>query len=173
MSGKVFALEEKEYNNRLIMSYYITDYNDSISVKCFESTRLTRETLKDIKVGCWIKVKGNVTYDNYEKEDVLTANSIEKIEVDEKILDTAEIKRVELHTHTKMSNMDGVVDASDYIKQAIEWGHKAIAITDHGVVQAYPDANNASKGKEIKVIYGLEAYVIEEHSKHIMKLLML
>ena len=168
VSGKVFALEEKEYNNRLIMSYYITDYNDSISIKCFESSRLTRETLKDIKVGCWVKVKGNVTYDNYEKEDVLTANTIEKIEIDEKIIDTAEIKRVELHTHTKMSNMDGVVDASDYIKQACEWGHKAIAITDHGVVQAYPDANNASKGKDIKVIYGIEAYVIEEHSLHIM-----
>ncbi len=168
ISGKVFAIEEKEYNNRLIMSYYITDYNDSISVKCFESAKLTREILKDIKTGSWLKIKGNVTYDNYEKEDVLTANYIEEIDVNEKILDTAETKRVELHTHTKMSNMDGVVDASDYIKQAIEWGHKAIAITDHGVVQAYPDANNASKGKDIKVIYGLEAYVIEEHSKHIL-----
>ena len=168
VSGKVFALEEKEYNNKLIMIYCITDYNDSISVKCFENARLTREILKDIKVGTWIKVRGNVNYDNYEKEDILTANTIEKIEVDEKIIDTAEVKRVELHTHTKMSNMDGVVDASDYIKQALDWGHKAIAITDHGVVQAYPDANNASKGKDIKVIYGLEAYVIEEHSVHIM-----
>lgn len=168
VSGKVFALDEKEYNNRLIMSYYITDYDDSISVKCFESTRLNREVLKSIKVGHWIKVRGNISYDNYEKEDVLTANSIEIIEVNEKIEDTAEIKRVELHTHTKMSNMDGVVDAKEYINQAIEWGHKAIAITDHGVVQAYPDANNASRGKDIKVIYGLEAYVIEEHSKHII-----
>ena len=168
VSGKVFALEEKEYNNRLIMSYYITDYNDSISVKCFESARLTRETLKDIKVGTWVRIRGSINYDNYEKEDVLTANSIEKIEVNEKILDTAEVKRVELHAHTKMSNMDGVVDASDYIKQALEWGHKAIAITDHGVVQAYPDANNASRGKDIKVLYGLEAYVIEEYSKHIL-----
>ena len=113
VSGKVFAIEEKEYNNRLIMSYYITDYDDSISVKCFESAKLTRDILKDIKAGCWVKVRGNVTYDNYEKEDVLTANNIEKIEVDEKIEDTAEIKRVELHTHTKMSNMDGVVEASD------------------------------------------------------------
>lgn len=168
VTGKIFALEDKEYNNRLIMSYYITDYNDSISVKCFENNRLTKELLRGFKVGDWIRIKGNVTYDNYEKEDVLTASTIEKVEVDEKIYDTAEVKRIELHTHTKMSNMDGVVDASEYIKQAIEWGHKAIAITDHGVVQAYPDANNASKGKDIKVIYGMEAYVIEEHFRHIM-----
>ncbi len=168
VSGKIFAIEEKEYNNKLIMSYYITDYNDSISVKGFESSRLNRELLKSFKKGDWVKIKGSVSYDNYEKEDVLTASTMEKIEVDEKIYDNAEVKRVELHTHTKMSNMDGVVDASDYIKQAIEWGHSAIAITDHGVVQAYPDANNASKGKDIKVIYGLEAYVIEEHNKHIM-----
>ena len=168
VNGKIFAMEDKTYNNRLIMSYYITDYKDSISVKCFEGTRLSKELLKSFKNGDWVKVKGNVTYDNYEKEDVLTASTIEKIEVDEKIYDTAEVKRVELHTHTKMSNMDGVVDASAYIKQAIDWGHKAIAITDHGVTQAYPDANNASKGKDIKVIYGVEAYVIEEHNKHII-----
>ncbi len=168
INAKVFAIEEKEYNNKLIMSFYVTDYKDSISVKGFESSRLTRETLKGIKKGDWIKIKGNVTYDNYEKEDVLTANSLEKIEVDETIQDTAEIKRVELHTHTKMSNMDGVVEAHDYINQALSWGHKAIAITDHGVVQAYPDANNTARGKDIKVIYGVEAYVIEEHNKHIM-----
>lgn len=168
ISAKIFAIEEKEYNNKLIMSYYVTDYNDSIGVKCFENSRLTREILKSFKTGDWVKIRGNVTYDNYEKEDVLTANSIEKFEFDEKINDTADVKRVELHTHTKMSNMDGVVDASAFIKQALEWGHKAIAITDHGVTQAYPDASNASKGKDIKVIYGLEAYVIEEHNKHII-----
>ena len=168
INAKIFAIEEKEYNNRLIMSYYVTDYKDSISVKCFEGSRLNRETLKSFKKGDWVKIRGNITYDNYEKEDVLTANTLEKIEVEEKRFDNAEIKRVELHTHTKMSNMDGVVDASEYIKQAIDWGHKAIAITDHGVVQAYPDANNASRGKDIKVIYGVEAYVIEEHNRHIM-----
>ena len=168
VTAKIFAIEEKEYNNRLIMSLYVTDYTDSISVKCFEGSKLTRELLKSFKKGDWIKIRGNMNYDNYEKEDVLTAGTIEKVEIDEKIYDTAEVKRVELHTHTKMSNMDGVVDASEYIKQAIEWGHSAIAITDHGVTQAYPDANNASRGKDIKVIYGLEAYVIEEHNKHIM-----
>lgn len=168
INAKIFAIEEKEYNNKLIMSYYVTDYNDSISIKCFENSKLNRELLKSFKTGDWVKIRGNVTYDNYEKEDVLTALSIEKIEVNETIIDTAEIKRVELHTHTKMSNMDGVVDASDYINQALQWGHKAIAITDHGVVQAYPNANNASKGKDIKVIYGLEAYVIEEHNRHIL-----
>ena len=165
--GKIFFIEASE-RKKLIMTYYITDYEDSICVKCFESQRLNRELLTSLKEGSWVEVSGRVGYDTFSKDEVFTANSIKEIDpLEEPVIDDAIEKRVELHTHTKMSNMDGVSDASEYIKTAAKWGHKAIAITDHGVVQAYPDAVKGAKGKDIKVIYGIEFYMVDEYDNHI------
>ena len=165
--GKIFLVEAVE-RKKLIVSYYITNYKDSICVKCFESQRLNKELLMSLKEGMWVEVSGRVGFDTFAKDEVFTANVIKEIEsLDTKREDEEEEKRVELHVHTKMSNMDAVSDASDYIKKAVSWGHKAIAITDHGVVQAYPDAVKGSKGKDIKVIYGIEFYMVEEYDTHI------
>lgn len=165
--GKIFFIESTE-RKRLIITYYITDYEDSICVKCFENQKLTKELLTSFKEGTWIEVSGKVSYDTFAKDEVFTATSIKAIDpLEETRKDDADEKRVELHVHTKMSNMDAVCDASDYIKVADKWGHKAIAITDHGVVQAYPDANKGAKGKNIKVIYGVEFYMVEEYDNHI------
>lgn len=165
--GKIFAVESNE-RKKLIMTYYITDFEDSLCVKCFESQKLNRDFLLSLKEGTWIEIGGKLGFDTFAKDEVFTANTITVIDsLDEKRTDEEEEKRVELHVHTKMSNMDGVCDASDFIKTANSWGHKAIAITDHGVVQAYPDANKGSKGKDIKVIYGVEFYMVEEYDTHI------
>ena len=165
--GKIFYVEANE-RKRLIMTFFITDYEDSMCVKCFESQKLNRDFLTSLKEGTWIEIGGKLGYDTFAKDEVFTANTIKVIEpLEEKRVDDAEEKRVELHVHTKMSNMDGVCDASDFIKTAASWGHDAIAITDHGVVQAYPDANKGSKGKNIKVIYGIEFYMVDEYDTHI------
>ena len=165
--GKIFMVEAVE-RKKLIVTYYITNYKDSIMVKCFESAKLTREVLTSFKEGMWVEVGGRVGFDTFAKDEVFTANTIKEIEpLEEKRVDEEEEKRVELHVHTKMSNMDAVCDAGDYIKKAASWGHSAIAITDHGVVQAYPDAVKGGKGKDIKVIYGIEFYVVDEYDNHI------
>lgn len=168
--GKIFDIaENKNRRKKIILSVYITDYEDSIMVKCFEGPKFTKEELLSLKEGQWVEVNGSVDYDLYAKEEVISATSIKEVESrDIEIKDDAPVKRVELHVHTKMSAMDGVCDAKEYIEQALKWGHKAIAITDHGVVQAFPDAKNAAKGKPIKIIYGLEAYVVDEKENHIM-----
>ena len=165
--GKIFMVEAVE-RKKLIVTYYITNYKDSIMVKCFESAKLTKEVLTSFKEGMWVEVGGRVGFDTFAKDEVFTANTIKEIEpLEEKRVDEEEEKRVELHVHTKMSNMDAVCDAGDYIKKAASWGHSAIAITDHGVVQAYPDAVKGGKGKDIKVIYGIEFYVVDEYDNHI------
>lgn len=170
--GKIFDLEMRELRGtsaRLFLTLDVSDYQDSISVLCFEGRRFNKEDLQAFKVGDWVEIKGDVEYDQYSKEEIIKPISIDVIEVNEEEVDLAVEKRVELHVHTKMSNMDGVSGANEYIEQALKWNHKAIAITDHGVVQAFPDALKASKGKPIKVIYGVEAYVVDEIENHIMK----
>ena len=165
--GKIFSVEASE-RKKLIMTFFITDYEDSICVKCFESQKLNRDFLLSLKNGTWIEIGGKIGFDTFAKDEVFTANTIKIIDsLDEVRIDDAEEKRVELHVHTKMSNMDAVCEAHDFIKVANDWGHKAIAITDHGVVQAYPDANNGSRGKNIKVIYGIEFYMVDEYDTHI------
>ena len=118
-----------------------------------------------LKKGAFLKIKGVTTIDKFDSE--LTIGSIVGIK---KIadftttrMDTSPVKRVELHCHTKMSDMDGVSDVKDIIKRAMKWGHKAIAITDHGDVQAFPDANHAiGKDDDFKIIYGMEAYLVDD-----------
>src|SRR5699024_602957 len=109
----------------------------------------------------WIRVKGNIKNNNFYNDFVINARNIEIIEKEEKeILDEATVKRVELHAHTMMSQMDGVVTIKDLIKRAIKWGHKAIAITDHNSIQTFPEACRYKK--DIKILFGLELAMIDD-----------
>ncbi len=166
--GKVVSVDSRTLKNgeRTLVFFTVTDFTDSIACKLFlASDTEAPELLKSLKKGMFLKIQGMVLMDTYDRE--LT---IQKIRGIRKIQDftTARMdhsvrKRVELHCHTKMSDMDGVSEVSDIIKEAAAWGHKAIAITDHGVVQAFPIANHAiPDGSDIKLIYGVEAYLVDD-----------
>lgn len=171
--GDVFNLESRlsKDGSKKIYSMDITDYTGSTTLKVIADKNKWK-IFDNIKKGSTLLVKGEVSYDKYDRDLTIRPKNIcfaDKV----KILDTAEEKRVELHLHTNMSAMDGVSTAESLIKRACNWGHKAVAITDHGVAQAYPEAMNTvnslkKEGKEIKVIYGVEAYFInDENSENI------
>jgi DNA polymerase-3 subunit alpha (Gram-positive type) len=147
-------------DGRILMTYSLTDYNDSILVKSF----LERPEDDSLQIGEWIAVRGSIRYDTYVRELVLFMDSYESLGHRTRV-DNSKDKRIELHAHTKMSAMDGVADVTMLIKKAAEWGHPAIAITDHGTVQAFPNAYSASRDYNIKVIYGVEAYLVSEDKK--------
>lgn len=188
--GKIFSIDTKitKDGKYSISNYSITDYTSSIVVKIFDSVKKA-ECLSEIKKGDIIVVKGKVEYDTYARDTIFSAKALSTAEVTE-VVDNAEKKRVELHLHTNMSSMDGVNSAGDLVSRAGKWGHKAIAITDHGVAQAFPEAMNTAEkingiafneekqkkfygiipyeeGEEplpekIKVIYGTEAYFVND-----------
>lgn len=158
IGGVIFKREDRELRNgKTLVSLYVSDNTGSLLCKIFAKDA---EEVKDIKEGLTAKFKGKPGVDLYTKELSLMVNHVERTQVVPR-RDQAEEKRVELHAHTTMSTMDGVVSAKALIKQAIAWGHEAIAITDHGVVQAYPEAMDAA-GDKIKVLYGLEAYLVDD-----------
>ncbi|GAA0114330.1 PolC-type DNA polymerase III [Clostridium senegalense] len=160
--GDIFKVEIIETKTgRIIPTFCITDYTSSIMVKCFLKNQELEKLQENLKVGLHCKVSGEVIYDTYAREIVLMGKHMYKMAKTERN-DISEEKRVELHAHTNMSSMDGLVSASKLINTAVKWGHKAIAITDHGVAQAFPEAMNASKGKDIKVIYGMEGYLVDD-----------
>ncbi|MEE0988454.1 MAG: PolC-type DNA polymerase III [Kandleria vitulina] len=145
-----------------LQTLYVTDYTDSIIVKRFESKRVTKEDLDQLKKGGkWIRVKGQVEYDKFSQEQIIMARDIEIIPSPKEREDQAKEKRVELHMHSNMSTLDGMNPVADYIKQAAKWGHKAVAVTDHGNVQSFPDAQSAAKSNNIKMIYGVELNMID------------
>ncbi len=164
---QVMTLETREIRNeKTIVIMSVTDFTDSIVLKIFTRNDQLPELLDaGLKKGAFLKIKGVTTIDKFDSE--LTIGSIVGIK---KIadfttmrMDTSPQKRVELHCHTKMSDMDGVSEVKDIVKRAMKWGHKAIAITDHGDVQAFPDANHAiSPEDDFKVIYGVEAYLVDD-----------
>ncbi len=165
--GEVFHIDVRttKDNSKNIFSINITDYTGSMTLKIIENKEKCKY-LESIKKGTCVVVKGDVSYDKYDREIVLRPrgiNIVNKV----KIVDNAEEKRVELHMHTSMSAMDGITHVSDLIERAYEFGHSAVAITDHGVVQAFPDAMNTAKkikknGGNIKVIYGVESYFVND-----------
>lgn len=165
--GDVFDLEKRvtKSGDKNIFTIDITDYTGSTTVKVFNTIQESA-SVDSIRKGDTIAVMGDVEYDKYAGELVVNARSIgtaQKV----KVVDKAEKKRVELHLHTNMSQMDAVTSAGDLVNRAYQWGHKAIAITDHGVAQAFPDAMKAAdkinKDEEkIKVIYGMEAYFMDD-----------
>ncbi|MFO7819212.1 MAG: PolC-type DNA polymerase III [Halanaerobacter sp.] len=160
VEGEVFDLDVRELQsgNNLII-FAITDRTNSIKAKAFEDKNGT--LVNNIDTGEWVKIKGDVQYDKYDQELALMSKAVLPISKESKI-DTAEDKRVELHMHTQMSAMDSVVDIDEIVKRADEWGHEAIAVTDHGVVQAFPEAYQAAQGRDIKMIYGIEAYLVDD-----------
>ncbi|MBU3187110.1 PolC-type DNA polymerase III [Clostridium estertheticum] len=156
---KVNIIETK--TGRIIITFYITDYSSSITVKCFPKPKEVEKMMEEIKVGLYCKIRGEASYDTYAREVVVMARDIIKLKKIER-MDTAQEKRVELHLHTQMSAMDGISPASKLVERAAKWGHSAVAITDHGVVQAFPEAMDAAKKNKIKVIYGVEGYLVDD-----------
>ena len=165
--GQILSMDERPIRGeKTILMFSITDFTDTIMVKMF----CKNEYLDEIKnggvaKGAFLKIKGVTTIDRFDSE--LTIGSVIGIKKIPSFvstrMDTSPVKRVELHCHTKMSDMDGVSDVKDIIKRAMKWGHKAIAITDHGDVQAIPDANHAiGKDDDFKIIYGMEAYLVDD-----------
>ena len=165
--GQILSMDERPIRGeKTILMFSITDFTDTIMVKMF----CKNEYLDEIKnggvaKGAFLKIKGVTTIDRFDSE--LTIGSVIGIKKIPSFvstrMDTSPVKRVELHCHTKMRDMDGVSDVKDIIKRAMKWGHKAIAITDHGDVQAFPDANHAiGKDDDFKIIYGMEAYLVDD-----------
>ena len=161
--GKVMSMESREVRNeKTLIIFSVTDFTDTIMLKTFARNEDAPPILKALSPGNFIKVRGIANIDPYDSE--LTISSITGIKKIQDFtttrMDVSPEKRVELHCHTKMSDMDGVSDASAIIKRAEKWGHKAIAITDHGDVQGFTEASHTKA--DIKVIYGVEAYIVDD-----------
>ncbi len=187
--GTVFGFDTKDIKSKKtgkelhLVMLDVTDFEDSVSVQLFiEMKEENEEKIAEIKkafgkvnksvekgglkAGVYVAIKGKAQYNKYANEVIVMANSICYAEPPEEKMDNAEKKRVELHLHTQMSQMDAVSSAAGLIDRAVSWGHTAIAITDHGVVQSYPDALKASGDNEkIKIIYGVEGYLVDDAAK--------
>ena len=167
--GQVTSFDTREIRNeKTIVMFAVTDFTDTIMVKMFVRNDQLTDIVTEIRPGAFLKIKGITTIDKFDHElTIASVAGVKKIpSFITKRKDTAPEKRVELHCHTKMSDMDGVSDTKAIVKQAHDWGHPAIAITDHGVVQAFPDANHyiedLDKEDPFKVIYGVEAYLVDD-----------
>ena len=179
INGMIRSIETREIRNeRTILSIVVTDFTDSIVVKMFARNEQLPDLYEFIKKGNFLKIKGIASMDKYDQEITISnVSGIRKGSDNRSVRNDLSLhKRVELHCHTKMSDMDGVSYAKDIIKQAISWGHKAIAITDHGVVQAFTEAyhtmqdlefkyNKKGEKLDFKVIYGVEAYLVDDTRK--------
>ncbi len=183
--GKILKADTRPIKNeKTILSFDVTDFTDTIGIKLFARNEYVKELTGRLKPGSFVKVKGVVSLDKFDHD--LTIGSVAGIKEIKDFTttraDTAAYKRVELHCHTKMSDMDGVSEAKDIVKRAYKWGHRAIAITDHGVVQSFTDANHVwedlwkgekkkrqEAGEEspdkqdfFKILYGVEAYLVDD-----------
>ncbi|MFC7392584.1 PolC-type DNA polymerase III [Scopulibacillus cellulosilyticus] len=164
VQGYVFDVETRELRSgRTLLLFKITDYTSSILIKYFSRDKEDAQKITALKKGIWVKVRGGVQNDTFVRDLVMIANDIEEIQP-KKRKDNAPDgqKRVECHAHTVMSQMDAVASAESLVARAGEWGHKAIAITDHGVVQSFPEAYAAGKKHGVKVLYGLEANLVDD-----------
>lgn len=172
--GQIFDTERIEFRNGSSQfRIKITDYSDSIIVRMFVNSNNGKfknssrknalvEVMSSLKKGQWIKIEGNVSYDTFLNDTVIEPRSIESVIKEEKIDDYNGKKRIELNVHTKMSPLDGVSSAKEYLERAEKWGHEAIAFTDSYGVQAYPEICLSSKGKDVKPIYGLNAFILDD-----------
>ena len=160
--GEVFDVELKELRNgKVLLIAAVTDYTSSINCKLFLNDMNKDKVIDSATKGAYLKIKGDALYDNYQRELTMTISGI-KEEKKEERMDISDEKRVELHAHTQMSSMDAICPTKKLVERAAKWGHPAIAITDHGVVQAFPEAMDAAKKHGIKVIYGVEGYLAED-----------
>lgn len=161
VEGEVFSIESRDIRNeKILLTIRLTDEITSLTSKVF----CDKDKPVEVSVGDFIKISGKKQIDRYsDNEEVIMINSINKLEkTKSKKEDRAEVKMVELHTHSKMSEMVGVEDIGDLIKRAISYGHKAMAITDYSVVHAFPFAYKAAKGKDFKAILGCEMYMVDD-----------
>ena len=171
--AQVFGTEEIVHRNG--SSQYrlkLTDYSDSIILRLFGNNPNSKfqnkrrneliDLVKGIKKGQWLKIHGSVSNDPYLRDTIIEPKSIEVAHKDEKKDNYSGKKRIELNTHTKMSQLEGISSAKEYIARAMDWGHEAIAFTDTYGVQAYPEICLSSKGKDIKPIYGLNAFIMDD-----------
>jgi len=164
--GKILDRDSRQLRSgKTIIIFHITDFTDTITVKVFANEDTLEELNHAIEPKSFIRLRGMTTIDRFDGE--LTIGSVRGIKKAEdftsKRMDHSPLKRVELHCHTKMSDMDGVSEVKEIVKRAKSWGMPAIAVTDHGCVQAFPDASHAlDKGDEFKVIYGVEGYLVDD-----------
>ena len=170
VEGKVFAVQHRELKKRgaWVICFDMTDYTSSVRVNQFMEAAKAKPIIDNVQPGMWLRVQGKMSFDRYDNEMVLQPNAMEKIEAPKR-RDTYPEKRVELHLHTTMSYMDALTDTGAAVKRAASWGHRAIAITDHGGAQSFPDAMKAaSKAKvagtdqNIKILYGCEGYYVND-----------
>ena len=170
VEGKVFAVQHKELKKRgaWVVCFDMTDYTSSVRINQFMEAAKAKPIIDNVQPGMWLRVQGKMSFDRYDNEMVLQPNAMEKIEAPRR-RDTYPEKRVELHLHTTMSSMDALTDTGAAVKRAASWGHRAIAITDHGGAQSFPDAMKAaSKAKvagtdqNIKILYGCEGYYVND-----------
>ena len=166
LRGKIIHKDSRELRSgKTMVMFDVTDFTDTMTVKIFAEGEALEDLKGAVKEGSFVRVKGVISVDKFDGE--LTLSSVSGIKKSEDFtgrrMDNSLEKRVELHCHTKMSDMDGVSEVKDIIKRAKKWGMDAIAVTDHGCVQAFPDANHAlDKGDEFKVIYGVEGYLVDD-----------
>jgi DNA polymerase-3 subunit alpha (Gram-positive type) len=172
VKGVIFSINHREIKNRnaYILCFDITDYTGSVRINSFMEKEKAEPIINELKLGMSVEVYGRVSFNKYENDLVLDPSSIIVGQPMPQREDIAPSKRVELHFHTRMSNMDAVVGAKEAVERAASWGHKAVAITDHGVVQAFPEAMAASEkvnrnrpeDDKFKVLYGTEAYFVND-----------
>ena len=163
VQGYIFDKEIRKFRSgRQLLLIKVTDYSSSMIVKMFSRGEDDEALFATIETGQWVKVRGSVQEDDYSHDLTITAKGIQQVEHASR-QDTSQTgKRVELHLHSNMSMMDATTSIGAYVKQALKWGHKAIAITDHGTLQAFPEAHNAANGKDIKILYGVEANLVDD-----------
>ncbi|MGE0910056.1 PolC-type DNA polymerase III [Bacillus atrophaeus] len=164
VQGYVFDAETRELKSgRTLCIFKITDYTNSILIKMFAREKEDAAVMKSLKKGMWVKARGSIQNDTFVRDLVMIANDVNEIKAKTRE-DTAPEgeKRVELHLHSPMSQMDAVTEVGKLVEQAKKWGHEAIALTDHAVVQSFPDAYAAAKKNGIKMIYGMEANIVDD-----------
>lgn len=172
IDGELLEMEDRELKSgKTLLSFDIYDGSSSMTCKAFLNKDNSKRVIKRIKNAKGLKVAGTAQMDSFSNELTIMANTIVESEGIKKKTrqDNAEVKRVELHMHTQMSQMDAMTSAKDLIKRAMKWGMKSIAITDHGVVQAFPEAHKmlGYDNPDMKVIYGVEAYLAPDNTKSV------
>ncbi|MBR4893037.1 MAG: PolC-type DNA polymerase III [Clostridia bacterium] len=165
IEGEVFKIERKDFNNsqKGKITFYVTDYKNSCICQVMDKLEVLDDFMGEFKKGDFLKISGEMIYDKYLRENVLDTKfkNIEPVKKEIKV-DTADEKRVELHLHTNMSAIDGINTVDEYVSHIKNIGHRALVITDHGVVQAFPDAYSAAKKAGIKLVYGVEGYLVND-----------
>ncbi|MDP4172110.1 MAG: exonuclease domain-containing protein, partial [Bacillota bacterium] len=164
IEGYIFFAETRELRSgRTLLTFKVTDYTSSIMVKMFSRDKEDAALYQRVQKGMWVKVRGSIQNDTFVRDLVMIGNDINEIKpVQRKDTAPENEKRVELHLHTPMSQMDAVTPTAALVAQAKKWGHKAIAITDHAVAQSFPDAFGAGKKNDIKILYGVEVNLVDD-----------